>query len=253
MKTKSFILLMSLMAFAYSQAQTPSAVKSTSQTSQQTSVPKPPILLKEIAIGTQVWSAENLNLGFFRNGDTILNANTPEKWIKACEGKIPAWAYYANDSLNGKIYGKLYNYWAVSDVRGLAPDNWRVASEEDWLKLINAFGGVNKAGQALKSNTIWMGINDKMYTSAEDSVRPNNSSKFSALPAGWMDQGAEFQEAESKASWLTSSIDKKSSTSVVLITMINGENKIWFESHSINIPGWCRGYSVRCVKKTKLF
>jgi uncharacterized protein (TIGR02145 family) len=248
MKTKIFISLFAFAAFTKLLAQIPSKGKNKITAVQQKYAPKDSLTNTEIKIGEQVWSPQNLNVGKFRNGDDILNANTPEKWIKACEGKLPAWAYYGNDSLNGQKYGKLYNYWAVSDTRGLAPENWRVSSEEDWLKLANAFGGINKAGQSLKSDLLWMGINDKMYTSAEDSVRPNNSSKFSALPAGWMDTGGDFQEVESKATWMTSSIDKKSSTSVVLITMVNGENKIWFESHSINIPGWCRGYSVRCVK-----
>src|SRR5690606_12148353 len=78
--------------------------------------------IPSVKIGTQVWSSKNLDVTHFRNGDPIFEANTFEKWEQAnIEGR-PAWCYYENDPKNGELYGKLYNYWAVSDKRGLAPE-----------------------------------------------------------------------------------------------------------------------------------
>lgn len=112
----------------------------------------------------------------FRNGDPIPHAQTEEEWRQAGENGQPAWCYYDNDPANGKIYGKLYNWYAVSDWRGLAPEGWRVPSDEDWEKLIKLIGGQEVAGGKLKATgtTYWK--------------RPNtgatNETGFTALPGG---------------------------------------------------------------------
>ncbi len=78
------------------------------------------------------WSKKNLNVSKFRNGDNIPEAKTNEEWNKAGENKQPAWCYYNNDSLNGAKYGKLYNWYAVNDSRGLAPLGWHIPSDVEW-------------------------------------------------------------------------------------------------------------------------
>ena len=60
---------------------------------------------------------ENLNVSKFRNDDPIPEAKTDEEWLKANQNGKPAWCYY---SINSKNYGKLYNWYAVNDPRGLA-------------------------------------------------------------------------------------------------------------------------------------
>lgn len=75
-----------------------------------------------VTIGTQVWRTKNLDVATFRNGDSIPQAKTNEEWEKAAENQQPAWCYYNNDPANGAKYGKLYNWYAVNDSRGLAPD-----------------------------------------------------------------------------------------------------------------------------------
>ena len=83
--------------------------------------------------------AENLNQDRFNNGDLILEVKTNEEWEKVClEGK-PAWCYYNYNPANGEIYGKLYNWFAVNDPRGLAPDGWHVPDYNDWSTLISYF------------------------------------------------------------------------------------------------------------------
>ena len=64
----------------------------------------------------------NLDVTTFRNLDRIMEAKTDEEWIKAGEQGIPAWCYYNNDPANNELFGKLYNWYAVNDKRGLAPE-----------------------------------------------------------------------------------------------------------------------------------
>ena len=126
----------------------------------------------EVKIGKQVWMSENLSIEKFRNGDPIPEAKTSEEWIKAGENKKPAWCYYDNDPANGKKYGKLYNWYAVNDPRGLAPSGWHLPNENDWKKLITTLGGDEVAGKKIKSTSGWIENNG------------SNTSGFTGLPGG---------------------------------------------------------------------
>ena len=76
----------------------------------------------EVTIGTQVWMTKNLDVATFRNGDPIPEATTEGDWKAYASAEEAAWCYYDNDPKNGKKYGKLYNWYAVNDPRGLAPN-----------------------------------------------------------------------------------------------------------------------------------
>lgn len=108
---------------------------------------------KTVTIGTQVWMKENLNVSTFRNGDPIPEAKTDEEWERAGEEGKPAWCYYNNDPKNGTKYGKLYNWYAVNDPRGLAPSGYHVPTNEEW-KMIKDFLG-DDAGTKMKSTRGW--------------------------------------------------------------------------------------------------
>src|SRR5210317_1010044 len=92
---------------------------------------------KEISIGNQVWMLDNLNVDKFRNGDSIPQAKTDEEWENAGINGQPAWCYYDNNPDNGKRYGKLYNWHAVNDSRGLAPKGWHIPSAQEWIVLLD--------------------------------------------------------------------------------------------------------------------
>jgi uncharacterized protein (TIGR02145 family) len=133
----------------------------------------PSISKKEVAIGGQVWMSENLNVDTFRNGEPIPEARSDQEWRKASEEGMPVWCFFANDPINGEKYGKLYNWYAINDARGLAPTGWRIPTERDWTILINYLGGLDLAGKKLKSTEGW-----------SNNGNGTNESGFTALPGG---------------------------------------------------------------------
>lgn len=106
--------------------------------------------IKTVEIGKQTWMLRNLDVAVYRNGDSIFHAKTAEEWAQAGRDKKGAWCYYNHDPALGAIYGKLYNWFAVNDPRGLAPRGWRVSSLADWLyieELVGSAYGVYMAGR----------------------------------------------------------------------------------------------------------
>ncbi len=83
----------------------------------------------EVKIGNQVWTSKNLDVEQFNNGDKIPEAKTNEEWNLANKNKTSAWCYYDNDNKNGMKYGKLYNWYAITDPRGIAPKGWHIPSK----------------------------------------------------------------------------------------------------------------------------
>ena len=124
-----------------------------------------------IRIGNQTWMAENLNVDKFRNGDEIPEAKTNKEWQLSGENGQPAWCYYDNDPDNGIKYGKLYNWYAVNDPRGLAPEGWHISTESDWEILIDYLGGEKVGFEKMKSKIGW-------------DQNGNNASFLTILPAG---------------------------------------------------------------------
>ena len=140
--------------------------------------------VNSVTIGNQEWQAENLNVERFRNGDLIAHAITEEEWIEAGLRSEPAWCYYDNDSENGKIYGKLYNWYAVNDARGLAPKGWHIPTDEEWTFLTDYLGCEEVAGGKMKTTvtTYWESPNEAA----------TNESGFSALPGGFRNAVGSF-------------------------------------------------------------
>ncbi|MGC8774725.1 MAG: fibrobacter succinogenes major paralogous domain-containing protein [Chlorobaculum sp.] len=87
--------------------------------------------IRSITIGEQVWMAENLATGRYRNGDQIRHAKSVEEWNDAISKQEGAWCDYGNDPADGH----LYNWFAVADPRGLAPAGWHVPSDAEWREL----------------------------------------------------------------------------------------------------------------------
>jgi hypothetical protein len=93
-------------------------------------------------MGSMSWTKRNLEVSRFRNGDLIPHDQSEEAWKRAKENQQPAWCYYDNNPENGKIYGKLYNWYAVSDTRGICPKGWHVPKDDEWTLLLNQIGNI---------------------------------------------------------------------------------------------------------------
>ncbi len=136
---------------------------------------------ESVTIGTQCWMKSNLNVSRYRNGDIIPQVTDPAVWSQLTTG---AWCYYENNTANGTIYGKLYNWYAITDPRGLAPEGWHIPLNNEWDILSNYLGGDNIAGGKLKATTSWNSPN----------TGATNSSGFSALAGGRRGWNGDFNE-----------------------------------------------------------
>ena len=95
---------------------------------------------------------KNLNVSKYRNGDVIPQVQDQNAWANLTTG---AWCYYDNDATNGTKYGKLYNWYAVNDPRGLAPNGFHIPSDAEWTVLTDYLGGSAAAGTKMKSSFGW--------------------------------------------------------------------------------------------------
>lgn len=96
----------------------------------------------------QSWMTKNLDVATYRNGDPIPKVTVNAAWAALTTG---AYCYYNNDSATyAATYGKLYNWYAVNDPRGLAPEGWHIPTDFDWTTLENCLGGASVAGGAMK-------------------------------------------------------------------------------------------------------
>lgn len=194
-------------------------------------------ITNEVSIGKQVWMTENLNVDKFRNGDSILEAKTDEEWRKAGENGQPAWCYYNNNPDNGDRYGKLYNWYAVNDQRGLAPEGLRIPTIEDWSRLIDFLGGKEIAEEKMKFTEFWADNNGK-------SGNGTNESGFSALPGGYragIRSSREFSGIGGSGIWWSSSDHENTLEWPIYINFPYGLSIGEFCDHT-------NGFSVRCLK-----
>jgi uncharacterized protein (TIGR02145 family) len=130
--------------------------------------------IPSVTLCYEIWTLKNLDVRTYRNGDPIPQVTDNATWASLTTG---AWCWYNNDSATyAATYGRLYNWYAVNDPRGLAPAGWHVPTTTEWLNLINCLGGEAAAGGALKEagTAHWLSPN----------AGATNSSGFTGLPAG---------------------------------------------------------------------
>jgi uncharacterized protein (TIGR02145 family) len=181
-------------------------------------------------LDTSNWASKNLDVDHFRNGDKIPEAKTAEEWDEAEYYRKPAWCYYDNDPENGKIYGKLYNRYAVSDKRCLAPDGWHIPSDEEWTELENLLG--EEAGKKLKSKNGW-----------KDSGNGTDLIGFNALPGGYRIDGYHFDGIGKYTHfWCAENDNNESSTRILGYDF--GDVRNGKRVYTLNEP---IGFYVRCV------
>jgi len=194
-------------------------------------------LYHTVTVGTQVWMVENLRVTHYRNGDSIPNIKDSLYWSGLISG---AYCDYNNVSVNSTVFGHLYNWYATSDPRNVAPIGWHVPTIKDWHILFYCLGcdtttwtNVTIAGAKMKeAGTLhWTGPN----------TGATNSSGFTALPGGCRNR-TEFNptygffDAGTYGTWWTSN-----------------ERIIGLSSRNNIIAGgdyyfYDTGFSIRCIK-----
>lgn len=185
---------------------------------------------QNVTIGKQNWTKTNLNVVTFRNGDSIRQAKTPVEWLVAGVYGEPAWCYYTNENgVADPSYGKLYNWYAVNDPRGLAPAGWHIPTADEW-KTLSEEVGEKRGGVKLKANAGWK---DGTGT---------NASGFTGEPAGRREHqyGKCIGRGSSGSWWSASANGKEEATAAVLTNNL--------EYLSIGGHSKMNGFSVRCVE-----
>jgi len=144
-----------------------------------------------IKIGDLYWTTENLKTTKYNDGTEIDLITDNEEWKDAGVNNMPAYCYYNNDLSNKQKYGSLYNFHAVSTGK-LAPDGWRVPTNDDWTNLENYLisSGYNldgskienKIAKSMAANRDW--IISRNNGAIGNDLSKNNKSGFSALPGG---------------------------------------------------------------------
>ncbi len=196
-------------------------------------------IYKTILIGTQEWMAENLKVSHYRNGDLISIVTNDAIWSNLSSG---AACWYNNDSATYQCpYGKLYNWYAVADVRQLCPTGWHAPDETEWSNLINYLdpnsnGGSNVNIVGGKMKTIGT------YYWNSPNIGADNSTGFSGLPAGIRYIDGSFNNTGDMGSWWSTS--EYNNTQAWLRCFLAYDN-----AHTNGgLPIKTNGFSVRCIK-----
>ena len=190
-----------------------------------------------VAIGTQCWMVRNLDVTTYRNGDVIPQVTYATEWAGLTTG---AWCWYDNGADNGAIYGKLYNWYAVNDSRGLAPQGWHIPTDAEWTTL-NTFLGVYSAGGKMKTTgtTRWTSPN----------TDATNESGFAGIPGSYRDMYGTFRDVGLKGYWwsVTETLAESSPTYVYNRYLSNSDGylKSKFDLKE-------NGFSVRCLRDLKI-
>jgi len=195
-----------------------------------------------VTIGTQVWMAENLKVTHYRNGDPIPNVTDAGTWSGLTTG---AYCEQDNNPANVATYGRLYNWYAVTDSRNIAPTGWHVPTDEE-IKQLEIYLGMSQteADAAMR----WRGTDEGgklKETGTTHWSSPNtgatNESGFTALPGGYRRNSGTFRGEGNIADFWCS--------------MEYNESNAWRHSLQYNTAQVFRGFyakegglSIRCVK-----
>lgn len=186
-------------------------------------------IYKIVKIGDQIWFRENLRTTRYNNGASI-----PTTTEEIYEAKEPKYQWVAgNNPKNNANYGRLYTWHVVNDKRNLCPCGWHVPSKEEWTQLIEFLGGPEVAGGKMKEAGTgkWLDPNEGA----------NNSSGFSAIPAGIRDYTTAFSWFGQSATFWSNTENDVDDAFYYTLDHTNAE--IGEDVYSKNAA-----YSVRCIK-----
>lgn len=191
-----------------------------------------------VAIGDQCWFAENLRTEHYANGDAIPGQLTDSQWDSTTSGAVTVYGEGTSVVSGGSYdeesnlidYGRLYNWYAVDDARGLCPSGWHVPTDGEYTELTGFLGGSSIAGTQMKSspsdNPSWDGT---------------NTSGFSALAGGYLNYLGYFANEGDYGCFWSSSPDGAAAWGRILVSGNPAVLRVGNQSLRF-------GYSVRCVR-----
>ena len=185
-----------------------------------------------VKIGNQIWMAENLKVSRYRNGDLIPNIQDDEDW---CNLETGAWCNYDNNPEHDTKYGKLYNWFAVDDKRGLAPEGWHVPNGRDWNNLL-----AHLIGEYWSEGNVRIQV-DGLPIWLVNNIGITNKDGFCAMPFGARLNNGKFDEYDDFANfWYSTECRFDSAWS----------RKLRHYNNAMRAQGYPKfyGLSVRCVK-----
>ena len=211
-KSRFLILCLFLFNFIFAQSNSISYIYISDTSSKEN-------IYETVNINGIYWSRIDLNLIKFKNGDSIKQAKDLQDWNSAYQQKEPVWMYHKDNSLNGAKYGKLYNYYAVIDKRGLAPDGYHIPSKNEFESISNLSSiGLKSTDEwyvrKYKSKTLKnierVDRNGLPYldlafveTDFQQGEYGNNNTGFNARPCGRIDQYGHFDFVGKEAVYWT--------------------------------------------------
>ena len=186
-----------------------------------------------VIIGSQEWMKENLRVTKYSNGEIIPNVIDNVEWSSLLFSLTGAWAHCSNDSQYENTYGKLYNWYVVSDSRNVCPIGWHVPTDGEWTILTDYLGGEAVAGGKMKSTST-------QYWSSPN-TNATNESGFSGLPGGYRGTNGSFYLIGNGGTWW-------SSTEFNLVTALS--RGLGYIGGSLDRDDYDKrvGFSLRCLK-----
>ena len=196
-----------------------------------------------IKIGDQIWMKENLKVRSYRNGDTIPTNLSDSTWSNTKSG---AYTIYNNDIKMDSIFGKLYNWYTISDPRGLCPIGWHVPSDDEW-KTLELFLGLlekdyKKSGRRGEKQNIagkMKSVNNGYWKHSYNGE--TNESGFSGLPGGVKNTKKFFGLGESGTWWTSTTMSP--TTPYSWYRLLDHLKRPYRDVNPNN-----HGFSVRCMK-----
>ena len=198
-----------------------------------------------VLIGDQCWFAENLRSENYENGDAIPTGLSSQPWGQTSIGAVSVYGEpgscfdfspdidACDPSQSLDEYGRLYNWYAVDDARGLCPSGWHVPTDGEWTVMTDYLGGVAIAGGQMKTDYGW-----------NDGGNGTNSSGFSGLPGGYRSaSNGDYRNAGSFGYWWSSS---PSGLAAMNRYLIHFASAIYSNDYYLN-----SGYSVRCIQNSE--
>ena len=193
-----------------------------------------------VQIGEQCWFAENLRSENYENGDAIPSNLSDNEWQSTTSGSV---AVLVESESNLETYGRLYNWYAVDDTRGLCPSGWHVPTDGDWMTVEMGLGMSETEANNTDARGTDQGTQMKGTYGWNGEGNGTNSSGFSGLPGGSRQINGNFATPGYSGNWWSSSPIESNRMGPTLDYSFENVYR-----YNLDVR---YGFSVRCIKDSE--